>query len=40
MSAADARAKLEAGAKLIQLYSGFIYGGPGLIKQCVAETAV
>lgn len=40
MSAADARAKLAAGAKLIQLYSGFIYGGPDLIKQCVAETVL
>ncbi len=31
-SAADAREKLDAGAGLIQLYSGFIYEGPGLIK--------
>lgn len=28
----DARKKMEAGAGLIQLYSGFIYEGPGLIK--------
>lgn len=33
MSAEDALEKLEAGASLIQLYSGFIYEGPGLIKQ-------
>jgi dihydroorotate dehydrogenase len=26
----DARAKLEAGADLVQLYTGFIYEGPGL----------
>jgi dihydroorotate dehydrogenase len=28
MSAGDARAKLEAGADLVQAYTGFIYGGP------------
>jgi dihydroorotate dehydrogenase len=27
--------KLEAGAKLVQIYSGFIYQGPSLIKDCV-----
>ncbi|RFP66096.1 quinone-dependent dihydroorotate dehydrogenase [Hymenobacter lapidiphilus] len=32
-SAADAREKLEAGASLLQLYSGFIYEGPGLVRQ-------
>lgn len=31
-SVADAMEKLEAGADLIQLYTGFIYEGPGLIK--------
>ncbi len=30
-SAADALEKLEAGASLIQLYTGFIYEGPGLV---------
>ncbi|MCC8423819.1 quinone-dependent dihydroorotate dehydrogenase [Mucilaginibacter sp. UR6-11] len=29
----DAQEKLDAGASLIQLYTGFIYEGPGLIKQ-------
>jgi dihydroorotate dehydrogenase len=29
----DALEKLHAGASLIQLYTGFIYEGPGLIKQ-------
>ena len=29
----DAMAKLEAGAALVQLYTGFIYEGPGLIKR-------
>lgn len=32
-SAEDAIEKLDAGASLIQLYSGFIYEGPGLIKR-------
>lgn len=32
-SAQDALEKLEAGASLIQLYTGFIYEGPGLVKQ-------
>lgn len=31
MSAADALARLDAGADLIQLYTGLVYGGPGLI---------
>lgn len=31
-SADDAMEKLEAGASLVQLYTGFIYEGPGLIK--------
>jgi dihydroorotate dehydrogenase len=31
-SAEDALEKLEAGADLIQLYTGFIYEGPGLVK--------
>lgn len=32
-SAADAIEKIEAGADLIQLYTGFIYEGPALVKQ-------
>lgn len=31
-SAADALEKLDAGASLIQLYTGFVYEGPSLIK--------
>lgn len=31
-SAEDALEKLEAGASLVQLYTGFIYEGPGLIR--------
>ena len=33
MSASDAAEKFSAGAKLVQIYSGFIYHGPKLIKQ-------
>jgi len=29
----DAKDKLEAGASLVQLYTGFIYEGPGLVKR-------
>jgi len=32
-SAEDAIEKLKAGACLLQLYSGFVYEGPGLIKK-------
>jgi len=32
-TAQDALGKLDAGATLVQLYSGFIYEGPGLIKE-------
>ncbi len=31
MSAADAQAKIAAGADLVQLYTGFIYKGPALV---------
>lgn len=33
MSPEDALEKLDAGADLVQLYTGFIYEGPGLIKR-------
>jgi dihydroorotate dehydrogenase len=36
MSGKDARAKIEAGATLVQFYAGLIYRGPGLIAE-VAE---
>jgi dihydroorotate dehydrogenase len=32
MAAADAQTKLQAGASLVQIYSGLIYAGPGLIE--------
>lgn len=31
----DAKAKMEAGASLVQLYTGLIYRGPALVKECV-----
>ena len=34
-SLADAEAKLAAGASLIQIYSGFIYRGPALVREIV-----
>lgn len=36
MSASDAQEKLDAGAALVQLYTGLIYAGPGLVKQVVS----
>ncbi len=35
---ARARAKLEAGASLVQIYSGLIYRGPELVEECVVAT--
>lgn len=36
-SAEDAIEKLEAGASLVQVYTGFVYEGPGLIKKINKE---
>jgi dihydroorotate dehydrogenase len=36
-SGADAREKIEAGAKLVQIYSGLIYNGNALVAQCSKE---
>ncbi|WMP17864.1 quinone-dependent dihydroorotate dehydrogenase [Thiothrix lacustris] len=38
LSGADAQAKLAAGASLVQVYSGFIYRGPALVRECVEAT--
>ncbi len=35
MNAADAAAKATAGADLVQLYTGLIYRGPSLVRECV-----
>ena len=34
LSGSNAKAKMEAGASLVQLYSGLIYRGPALVKEC------
>lgn len=39
MSADDAISKMQAGASLVQLYTGFIYRGPELIADCVESIA-
>jgi dihydroorotate dehydrogenase len=39
LSGDDARTKLDAGAALVQVYTGLIYRGPGLVAECVAATA-
>ncbi len=36
-SGADARAMLAAGANLVQLYTGFVYGGPRTVRRVCAE---
>lgn len=36
LSGVDALAKKKAGASLVQVYSGLIYTGPELVKDCVA----
>ena len=38
-SADDAREKIAAGATLVQLYTGFIYHGPALVRRCVDALA-
>lgn len=35
MSGADAKEMLDAGASMVEIYSGFIYEGPGLIKKII-----
>lgn len=36
-NASDARSKLDAGATLIQIYTGLIYQGPGLVKNILQD---
>jgi dihydroorotate dehydrogenase len=38
-SGEDAREKVAAGATLVQIYTGLIYNGPGLIAECVEALA-
>jgi dihydroorotate dehydrogenase len=37
-SGARARAKIDAGAALVQIYSGLIYRGPQLVTECIEAT--
>ena len=39
LSGADARAKIDAGASLVQLYTGLVYRGPALIHECARAIA-
>lgn len=39
MTASDAEAMLEAGAAAVQVYTGFIYAGPALIRQAALAAA-
>jgi dihydroorotate dehydrogenase len=39
MGPEDARAKLDAGATLVQVYTGLVYEGPGLVKRIVQGLA-
>jgi dihydroorotate dehydrogenase len=38
LSGADAKEKLDAGATLVQLYTGLVYRGPELVAECVNAT--
>lgn len=40
MEGADAQEKLEAGASLVQVYTGLVYRGPGLVKRIIQELSV
>ena len=40
MSAQDAKEKIEAGADLVQLYTGFVYTGPSLVTDAIASTTM
>jgi dihydroorotate dehydrogenase len=39
MSGADAKEKIDAGAALVQIYTGLIYLGPELVADCARATA-
>lgn len=39
LSAGDALAKLRAGANLLQVYSGLVYRGPALVRECALAAA-
>ena len=35
MSGEEAKAMIDAGASLVEIYSGFIYEGPALVKKII-----
>lgn len=37
MNASDARRKMELGADLVQVYTGWVYGGPGFVPELLRE---
>ncbi|HET9338399.1 MAG TPA: quinone-dependent dihydroorotate dehydrogenase, partial [Casimicrobiaceae bacterium] len=39
MSGADAKEKIDAGATLVQLYTGLVYRGPELVVECAKALA-
>jgi dihydroorotate dehydrogenase len=39
LSGADAKEKIDAGATLIQIYTGLIYRGPDLVAECAKALA-
>jgi dihydroorotate dehydrogenase len=39
MSGADAREKIDAGATLVQIYTGLVYRGPDLVAECAKALA-
>lgn len=39
MSGEDAKSKLDAGAAAVQIYSGLVYRGPALIRECALAAA-
>ena len=39
MKGEDAAAKLDAGATLVQVYTGLIYRGPGLVREVATAVA-
>ncbi len=40
MSGQDALEKMQAGASLVQIYSGLVYHGPALVQECIEALAV
>lgn len=39
MTGADAREKIDAGASLVQIYTGFVYAGPALVRDICSALA-